>query len=32
VIGHLCLIDFILFRHFKKNGLELEMGSGFDYA
>jgi hypothetical protein len=28
VIGHLCLIDFILFRHFKQNGLEPEMGSG----
>jgi hypothetical protein len=28
VIGHLCLIDFILFRHIKKNGLEPEMGSG----
>ena len=27
VIGHLCLMDFILFRHIK-NGLELEMGSG----
>ena len=28
MIGHLCLIDFILFRHIKKNGLEPEMGSG----
>jgi hypothetical protein len=28
VIGHLCLIDFILFRHLKQNGLEPEMGSG----
>jgi hypothetical protein len=28
VIGHLCLIDFILFRHIKENGLELEMGLG----
>jgi hypothetical protein len=28
VIGHLCLIDFILFRHLKLNGLEPEMGSG----
>jgi hypothetical protein len=28
VIGHLCLIDFILFRSLKQNGLELEMGSG----
>jgi hypothetical protein len=27
VIRHLCLIDFILFRHLKQNGLELEMGS-----
>ena len=27
VIGHLCLIDFILFRHLKQNGLELETGS-----
>jgi hypothetical protein len=27
VIRHLCLMDFILFRHIK-NGLELEMGSG----
>jgi hypothetical protein len=27
VIGHLCLIDFILFRHIKENGLEPEMGS-----
>jgi hypothetical protein len=27
VIGHLCLIDFILFRHSKENGLEPEMGS-----
>ena len=27
VIGHLCLMDFILLRHIK-NGLELEMGSG----
>jgi hypothetical protein len=27
VIGHLYLIDFILFRHIK-NGLESEMGSG----
>jgi hypothetical protein len=28
VIGHLCLIDFILFRHLKENGLEPEMDSG----
>ena len=28
MIGHLCLIDFILFRHLKQNDLELEMGSG----
>ena len=28
LIGHLCLIDFILFRHLKKNGLEPKMGSG----
>jgi hypothetical protein len=28
VIRHLCLIDFILFRHIKENGLEPEMGSG----
>ena len=28
VIGHLCLIDFILLRYIKKNGLEPEMGSG----
>jgi hypothetical protein len=28
VIGHLCLIDFILLRHIKKNGFEPEMGSG----
>ena len=28
MIGHLCLIDFILFRHIKENGLESEMGSG----
>ena len=28
MIGHLCLIDFILFRYLKLNGLELEMGSG----
>jgi hypothetical protein len=28
VIGHLCLIDFILFRHLQQNGLELEIGSG----
>jgi hypothetical protein len=28
VIAHLCLIDFILFRHIKENGLEPEMGSG----
>jgi hypothetical protein len=28
VIGHLCLIDFILFKHLKLNGLEPEMGSG----
>ena len=27
MIGHLCLIDFILFRHLKQNGLEPEMGS-----
>jgi hypothetical protein len=27
VIGHLCLTDFILFRHLKQNGLEPEMGS-----
>jgi hypothetical protein len=28
VIGHLCLIDFILFRHLKLIGLEPEIGSG----
>ena len=28
MIGHLCLIDFILFRHLKLNSLEPEMGSG----
>jgi hypothetical protein len=28
VIGHLCLVDFILFRHIKENGLEPEMSSG----
>jgi hypothetical protein len=28
VIGHLCLIDFILFRHLKLNGLEPEIGLG----
>ena len=28
MIGHLCLIGFILFRHLKLNGLEPEMGSG----
>ena len=28
VIGHLCLIDFILLKHIKKTGLEPEMGSG----
>jgi hypothetical protein len=28
VIGHLCLIDFILFRHLQLNGLEPEIGSG----
>ena len=28
MIGHLCLIDFILFRHLKLNGLEPEIGSG----
>jgi hypothetical protein len=28
VIGHLCLIDFILFRHLKLSGLEPEIGSG----
>jgi hypothetical protein len=28
VIGHLCLIDFILLRHLKLNGLEPEIGSG----
>jgi hypothetical protein len=28
VIGHLCLIDFILLRHLKENGLEPKMGSG----
>ena len=28
MIGHLCLIDFILFRHLKLNGLETEIGSG----
>ena len=28
MIGHLCLIDFILFRHSKENGLEPEMGLG----
>ena len=26
MIGHLCLIDFILLRYLKQNGLELEMG------
>ena len=28
MIGHLRLIDFILFRHLKQNSLEQEMGSG----
>jgi hypothetical protein len=28
VIGHLCLIDFIVLRHIKENVVELEMGSG----
>ena len=28
MIGHLCLIDFILFRHIEENGLESEMDSG----
>ena len=28
MIGHLCLIDFILFRHLEQNGLEPETGSG----
>jgi hypothetical protein len=28
VIGHLCLIDFILFRHLQLNGLEPEIGLG----
>jgi hypothetical protein len=28
VIGHLCLIDFTLFRHLQLNGLEPEIGSG----
>ena len=28
MIEHLCLIDFILYRHIKENGLEPEMGSG----
>jgi hypothetical protein len=28
VIGNLSLIDFILFRHIKENGLEPEMGLG----
>ena len=28
MIGHLCLIDFILFKHLQQNGLESEMGSG----
>jgi hypothetical protein len=28
VIGHLCLIDFILFRHLQQNSLEPEIGSG----
>jgi hypothetical protein len=28
VIKHLCLIDFILFKHLKLNGLESEIGSG----
>ena len=27
MIGHLCLIDFILFKHSKENVLEPEMGS-----
>jgi hypothetical protein len=27
VIGHLCLIDFTLFRHLQLNGLEPEIGS-----
>ena len=27
MIGHLCLIDFILFRHLQQNGLEPKMGS-----
>ena len=28
MIGHLCLIDFILSRHLKQNGLKPEIGSG----
>ena len=28
VIGHLCLMNFILLKHIKKNGLEPTMGSG----
>ena len=28
VIGHLCLKNFILLKHIKKNGLKPEMGSG----
>jgi hypothetical protein len=28
VIGYLCIIDFIFFRHLKQNGLESEMGLG----
>ena len=28
MIEHLCLIDFILFRHLKQNDLEPKMGSG----
>ena len=28
MIGHLCLIDFILFRNLQQNGLEPEMGLG----
>ena len=28
MIRHLCLTDFIMFKHIKENGLEPEMGSG----
>ena len=28
MVGHLCLIDFILFRHLQQNGLEPEIDSG----